>query len=128
MIISKTLGAVVLSTVFFPAMAHPHKTTKSLNVVATAYTSHKNQTDGTPFIAAWNNRLRPGMRAIAVSRDLLKTYGLKNKSKVRISGLPGEYTVLDKMNKRWKKKIDIYMGTDRKKALQWGRKNVTIRW
>ena len=30
------------------------------------------------------------------------------------------------MNKRWKKRIDIYMGTDVKKAKEWGKKKVTI--
>ncbi|PIE00957.1 MAG: hypothetical protein CSA79_01565 [Thiothrix nivea] len=101
---------------------------KKLRVTATAYNSLPTQTDDTPDIAAWGDRLRPGMKAIAVSRDLLKKYGLKHKDKVKISGLEGEYQVLDKMNKRWKKKIDIYMGKDRRKALKWGRKNVTIQW
>ncbi|MEZ5536591.1 MAG: hypothetical protein R3F02_13330 [Thiolinea sp.] len=101
---------------------------KKLRVTATAYNSLPAQTDDTPDIAAWGDRLRPGMKAIAVSRDLLKKYGLKHKDRVRISGLEGEYQVLDKMNKRWKKKIDIYMGKDRRKALKWGRKDVTIHW
>lgn len=101
---------------------------KKLKVTATAYNSLPAQTDSTPDIAAWGDRLRPGMKVIAVSRDLLKKYGLKHRDKVRISGLKGEYEVLDKMNKRWKKKIDIYMGKDRRKALKWGRKDVTIQW
>lgn len=100
----------------------------NLRVTATAYNSLPAQTDSTPNIAAWGDRLKPGMKVIAVSRDLLNKYGLKHKTKVRISGLEGEYLVLDKMNKRWRKKIDIYMGKDRRKALQWGRKNVTITW
>jgi len=99
-----------------------------LRVVATAYTSHRRQTDRTPFRAAWNNRLRPGMKIIAVSRDLIRRYGLKNGSKVKISGLKGYYRVRDKMNKRFRKKIDIYMGKNRRRALRWGRKNVTIYW
>ncbi len=68
------------------------------------------------------------MKVIAVSRDLLKVYGLKHGSKVRIKGLSGEYLVLDKMNKRWKKRIDIYMGKDRRKAFKWGRRKVELRW
>jgi len=99
-----------------------------LRVTATAYTSHRGQTDATPFLAAWNNRLRPGMKAIAVSRDLIWKYGLKNGTKVRISGLPGIYRVRDKMNKRYKRRIDIYMGTNRRKALKWGRRSVVIYW
>lgn len=98
-----------------------------LEVTATAYTSTHSQTDSTPFLAAWNNVLKPGVKSIAVSRDLLKK-GLKNGSKVTISGLPGEYLVLDKMNKRWEKKIDIYMGKDHKKAKEWGKQKVIIRW
>ena len=99
-----------------------------MRVTATAYNSLPAQTDDTPDIAAWGDRLHPGIKAIAVSRDLLTQYGLKHRDKVKISGLPGEYTVLDKMNKRWRKKIDIYMGKDRRKALRWGKKNVTIQW
>jgi LysM repeat protein len=101
---------------------------KSLRVTATAYTSHAKQTDDTPFLAAWNNRLVPGMKSIAVSRDLLAIYGMRNGTKVRISGLPGVYRVRDKMNKRYKRRIDIYMGLDRQKALQWGRRSVKIYW
>jgi len=102
--------------------------TKRLRVTATAYTSHVGQTDSTPNIAAWGDRLHPGMKSIAVSRDLLKKYGLKHKQKVHIKGLEGEYVVLDKMNKRWRKKIDIYMGRNKHKAFQWGRRKVEILW
>ena len=98
-----------------------------LKVTASAYTSCIRETDSTPYLAAWNNRLKPGIKSIAVSRDLLKM-GLKNGSVVTIDGLKGKYKVLDKMNKRWKKKIDIYMGCDLKKARRWGKRKVTIRW
>ncbi|MEJ2526889.1 MAG: hypothetical protein P8Y49_02155, partial [Sulfurovaceae bacterium] len=101
---------------------------RQLKVTATAYTSHVNQTEGDPFVGAWNNRLTPGQKVIAVSRDLLNYYGLKNGSKVRISGLEGYYTVRDKMNKRYTKRIDIYMGLDRKRALRWGKRSVNIYW
>jgi 3D (Asp-Asp-Asp) domain-containing protein len=101
---------------------------RKLRVLATAYTSHRKQTDRTPFLAAWNNRLRPGTKSIAVSRDLIKKYGIGNKKRVKISGLPGYYIVKDKMNKRFRKRIDIYMGLNRRKALRWGRRRVTIYW
>jgi len=99
---------------------------RKLRVTATAYSSHAGQTDKTPFLAAWNNRIRPGMKIIAVSRDMLTRYGLRNGSKVRIGGLPGYYTVRDKMNKRYKKRIDIYMGMNRRRAMRWGRRSVTL--
>ena len=99
---------------------------RKLRVTATAYSSHKKQTDSTPFLAAWNNHIRPGMKIIAVSRDMLKKYGLRNGSKVRIGGLSGYYTVRDKMNKRYRKRIDIYMGRNRRRALRWGRRSVML--
>lgn len=110
------------------ATAGEKKETTSLRVTATAYNSLPAQTDKTPDIAAWGDRLRPGMKAIAVSRDLLRKYGLKRNDRVKISGMDGEFVVLDKMHKRWTKKIDIYMGKDRHKALKFGRKDVTIKW
>ncbi len=106
----------------------PKKYFNSLRVTATAYTSHVGQTDSTPNIAAWGDRLAPGMKVIAVSRDLLNVYGLKHRQKVRIKGLDGEFLVLDKMNKRWRKKIDIYMGMNKRNAFKWGRRKVEIQW
>ncbi len=102
--------------------------TYKLRVTATAYTSHGNQTDNTPFLAAWNNHIRPGMRIIAVSRDLLTRFGMHNGTRVRIGGLRGFYRVRDKMNKRYRKRIDIYMGVDLKRALRWGKRSVMIYW
>ncbi len=99
-----------------------------LRVTATAYSSHTKQTDSTPFLAAWNNHIRPGMKIIAVSRDLLTRYGIKNGTKIHISGLRGYYIVKDKMNKRFKRRIDIYMGLNRRRALRWGRRSVIIYW
>ncbi len=101
---------------------------RKIRVIATAYTSHRNQTDKTPFLAAWNNRLKPGMKIIAVSPDLIKKYGLTNGVKVKILGLPGYYVVRDKMNKRLRNHIDIYMGTNKRKALKWGRRRIVLYW
>jgi 3D (Asp-Asp-Asp) domain-containing protein len=101
---------------------------RKLRETATAYSSHRGQTDKTPFLAAWNNRLRPGMKSIAVSRDLLRRYGMRNGTKVRIGGLRGYYRVRDKMNKRYRRRIDIYMGVNRRRALRWGRRSVVIYW
>ncbi|RLA80459.1 MAG: hypothetical protein DRG78_10900 [Epsilonproteobacteria bacterium] len=98
-----------------------------LEVTATAYNSLPAQTDSTPDIGAWGDKLKIGMKVIAVSRDLLKM-GLKRNSVVRIKGLPGLYLVKDKMNKRWRNKIDIFMGKSKTKALNWGRQKVTLIW
>jgi 3D (Asp-Asp-Asp) domain-containing protein len=103
------------------------KQDNSLEVTATAYTSSPTETDSTPSLTAWGDTLRPGIKAIAVSRDLIKI-GLSHGVEVSIDGLNGKYIVLDKMNKRWKRKIDIYMGLDVKKAKKWGKKKVVIHW
>lgn len=100
----------------------------TLRVTATAYTSHAAQTSGSPFVAAWGTRLRSGMKIIAVSNDMLTRYGMRNGTRVRIAGLSGYYTVRDKMSKRFRKRIDIYMGLDRRAALRWGRRSVVMSW
>lgn len=101
------------------------KKKKSMTVTATAYNSVKGQTDDDPWMAAWNNKLRPGDKIIAVSRDLEK-HGLTNGTKVRIEGLPGTYTVRDRMNKRFTNRIDVWMEKDIKKARKWGKKKLKI--
>jgi len=98
-----------------------------LKVTATAYNSVPSQTQGNPTVTAWGDKLVPGMKAIAVSRDLI-TKGLDHGTKVNIDGMPGTYRVMDKLHKRWKRRIDIYMGKDVKAAKAWGKRQVTIRW
>lgn len=100
---------------------------QELVVTATAYNSVEEQTDDDPDRGAWGDPLQPGMKAIAVSHDLIPL-GLERGAPVRIEGLKGEYVVLDKMSSRWNKRIDIYMGEDVEAAIQWGRRSVRIRW
>jgi len=103
-------------------------TTEKLEVTATAYNSLPEQTHKKHYnVGAWGDSLKPGMKCIAVSRDLLEL-GLTHKTKVKIEGLPGTYRVLDKMNKKWTKTIDIYMGVDKVAAKEWGRQKVIISW
>jgi 3D (Asp-Asp-Asp) domain-containing protein len=101
--------------------------TRTLVVTATAYNSVVSQTGDHPNLGAWGDTLRPGMKSIAVSRDLIAR-GLGHNARVRIEGLEGEYVVKDKMNKRWTEKIDIYMGTDVEAARRWGKRKVRITW
>ncbi|WP_062054155.1 3D domain-containing protein [Sediminicola sp. YIK13] len=98
----------------------------SIRVTATAYNSLPSQTTALHSnITAWGDTLRPGMKCIAVSRDLIKM-GLKHNTMVRIDTSSQIYLVKDKMHTRWRKKIDIYMGVDRAKAIEWGRKKVQL--
>ncbi|SFZ91547.1 3D (Asp-Asp-Asp) domain-containing protein [Flaviramulus basaltis] len=97
----------------------------SAMVTATAYNSLAYQTNSNPHITAFGDSLFPGLKYIAVSRDLLKR-GLKHNIPVKIEGLEGIYIVKDKMHSRWKNRIDIYMGLNVEAAKEWGRKRVCI--
>jgi len=116
---------VIISVVLFSCKNENKQ--RSMEVTATAYNSLAYQTSGNPFITAWGDTLKPGMKVIAVSRDLIDS-GLVYQTKVKIEGLPGKYVVRDKMNRRWTKKIDIYMGDSVQKAREWGKREVTISW
>lgn len=116
------LTAIALSTLVGCGGGSPKE------VTATAYNSVNSQTKaGDPTLTAWGDTLKPGMKAIAVSRDLIDD-GLTHGTEVTIEGLEGTYIVRDKMNKRWEDKIDIYMGTDVEAAREWGKRTVTISW
>lgn len=97
----------------------------TLTVIASAYNSLPLQTEGNPKITAWGDTLSPDVPSIAVSRDLLKK-GLDYSTPVKIEGFDGVFVVNDKMHPRWRNKIDIYMGVDKKKAMRWGRRKVEI--
>lgn len=98
-------------------------------VVATIYHAVPGQTDDTPFITASNKKINKdnpaGHRWIAVSRDLEKLgFTLGTKVCVENAGkMDGEWTIEDRMNKRWTKKIDFLVNTDMKYG-KW--KNVKI--
>ena len=100
-------------------------TWQTIEVTATAYNSLAYQTQGDPSITAFGDTLVPGRKYIAVSRDLLGL-GMEHNTPVKIEGFEDIYFVKDKMHRRWKNKIDIYMGTDVKEAKAWGRRKVRI--
>lgn len=96
-------------------------------VTATAYTSHPGQTDETPFLTASGERLRPGMKVLAVSEDLFAA-GLGFGTRVRIEGVAGEWVVLDRMPSGRRRSIDLWLGLDEQAALRFGRRQVRIDW
>lgn len=120
----------ILSVVFFLGCKEPKEngyTWKSIKVTATAYNSLRSQTSSKPNITAWGDTLKPGMKCVAVSRDLI-TLGIKHNTQIKIKGLEGIFIVNDKMNKKWRNRIDIYMGVDVTKAKEWGRKKKKIQY
>jgi len=87
-----------------------------ITVDVTAYSPTKRECDSTPFITASNKRVKEGY--IAVSRDLEAYVGFGDK--VFIKGL-GIFEVQDRMNRRWKKRIDLFF-FDTKQARRFGKK------
>ena len=96
-------------------------------MTATAFNSTPGQTDASPTITAFGLRLQPGMRVVAVSRDL-EPLGLTDGVRIRIEGLDGDWLVGDRMHGRWTRKIDIYFGDDAEAAKRWGKRRVRIHW
>lgn len=96
-------------------------------VRASAYTSHAGQHGPHGPFAAACGKLKPGEATIAVSRDLRQA-GLTCGTMVRIEGFDQPFKVWDVMARRWTNKIDIYMGLDRQRALEWGVREVEIHW
>ncbi len=70
------------------ASASADSVERTLVVTATAYNSLPEQTDADPHLAAWGDSLAPGMKVIAVSRDLIPV-GLDRRTPVKIEGFPG---------------------------------------
>lgn len=99
----------------------------TMEVEGTAYNALPGQTQGDPEIGAWGDKLDINIPSIAVSRDLIGI-GLVHNAKVRIEGFPEYYLVRDKLNKRFTKRIDIFMGSDRDAAIEFGKKTVRIFW
>jgi 3D (Asp-Asp-Asp) domain-containing protein len=92
-------------------------------VRATAYNAVEEQTDSTPKICAWGDRIKPGV--VAVSRDL-ERLGLTRGSEVYIKGL-GKLVVLDRTNANRRNQIDIYMESYRD-AVRFGVRDLEIWW
>lgn len=98
-----------------------------LQVTATAYVTPPSPAEGLVPTSAFGIWLRPGMRIVAVSRDL-EALGLTRGVRMRIEGVEGEWEVGDRTAKRWTKRIDLYLGNDVNAARAFGKRRVWIHW
>jgi len=96
----------------------------SLQVTATGYTARKEECDDNPETTANGTPSRVGV--IAISRDLEKEIGLSLGQFVLIEGY-GLFKIEDRMNSRWKRRIDILHG-NLKAAQLFGTRKVEIIW
>jgi len=124
------LAGALCASLMLVACARPPRATpprlRELEVTAHAFTSTRGQTDDQPTLTASGRELRPGMRALAVSPDLL-ALGLAFGMPVTIDGL-GEWIVLDRMADRHRRAIDLYLGDDLEAARRFGVRRVRMRW
>jgi len=98
---------------------------EQIEVDITAYINDPRFTDDTPDICAWGDNVRKGI--VAVSRDLIEI-GLERNKKILIvmeNGNIYEKTILDKMNKRFEKRIDFFFYS-LDKARNFGKKKGVI--
>lgn len=125
-----TVAVLILGTALWQpgdAQAREPRGWQTMEVTATSFTLAEEETKrGNVGLTAFGDLLEPTSKAIAVSRDLLRK-GLSYGTRIRVEGLPGVYTVRDKMHRRWRDKIDILFAR-KKRALEWGRQTVTIRY
>ncbi len=103
----------------------------SILVTATIYHADPAQTDADYLTTASNKTINEadpqGHRWIAVSRDL-EQHGFVFGAKVLVEGagqLDGIWTVEDRMNKRWTKRIDFLVNKDVKGG-KWNKVKITI--
>jgi len=103
----------------------------SILVTATIYHADPAQTDADYLTTASNKTINEadpqGHRWIAVSRDL-EQHGFVFGTKVLVEGagqLDGIWTVEDRMNKRWTKRIDFLVDKDVKGG-KWNNVKITI--
>ena len=69
---------------------------KTIRVAATAYNSTKHQTQGDPFISAFGDSLKPGMKCIAVSTGVYSRQELlEEKPDLLVASLADRQKILD---------------------------------
>jgi len=94
-------------------------------VTVTAYNSEPGQTDSSPCQGAHGRVCGRDWGVVAISRDLERHF--PPHSKLCLSGgIDGCFTVLDRMNPRWHRKVDIYVGKSRKEAYRVGHRTAVI--
>ena len=104
--------------------------TDEVNVTATVYHAVEGQTDDTPLITASGKHIEPSNPAshrwIAVSRDLEKLgFVFGTKVTVECAGeMNGIWTVQDRMNRRWKHRIDFLVNEG--KMGKWDKVSIKI--
>ena len=90
-----------------------------LTAPVTAYTASTSETDSTPCIGAGNHYICDRSDVVACPRSLQLHQWVEIEGK--------RYECLDRLNKRYTNRFDLFMGYDRDKALRWGIKTLKVK-
>lgn len=103
---------------FLPLEDEEPQVTSERWITASAYSSTRDQTDGSPFMTAWQTPVRDGI----VAANFLPKGAM-----VKFPDLYGDkiFIVEDRMNARYQYRVDIWMPT-RQEAIQFGLKYVRL--
>ena len=96
-----------------------HRYSIPVDTKITTYNPVPEQCDSTPTITAYNLKSRPGV-TLAASNDIINLYKLKPGDKFLIPGIDSNakdkmWVFSDKMNPRWKNRIDLMMRDEKRK-------------
>lgn len=83
--------------------------------------------DDEPIRGKWGDELKPGIKALAVSPDLVAR-GLSRGTRVRIEGMPSSYRVRDQLADGTRERVEIFMGTDAASVERFGEHRMQIWW
>ncbi len=97
----------------------------STRVTLSAYTASVDETNENPHVTATMTPSRIGL--VAVSRDLLKVYGLHRGQTIVLPPY-GVFQIQDVMNKRWTTRIDILHATKKAARLFGVQHNMQVIW
>jgi hypothetical protein len=103
----------------------PHGETASVDVGA--FATPLREPGAEPWRGSWGDELRPGMKVLAVSPDLVAR-GLGRGTRVRIEGLPPSYRVRHELGAGTHERVEIFMGTDAEAARRWHERRAQIWW
>ena len=96
-------------------------------VLEATVSSYSAQDAGGVRQGAWGDELRPGMKALAVSERLVAR-GLVHRTEVRVEGLPGSYTVLDRLPPGSGIDAAVYVGAPTPASRAWGTRRAKLYW
>lgn len=121
MVIVTFIGSILGNSISLSDATYQHSSIY-IPVTITAYTPRPQECDGTPYTTAFMTKIREGI--VGLSMDLESDFGFKHGDEITIYGF-GTFVFEDRMNKRWKRRVDIFMFS-LKEARQFGKKNSYI--